>query len=226
MPPIPLTADEEISKPLRLKSRDILQGNGYRLTPKPGYTGAAIEIEGDSFAKIQDLHLQGFNVGISVKGMVNHAIINDTFIFDCEIGVQSVSAWDTSCNNLTIQRCVNGLLLQGSDNRPSVPTQFYGLHVESFRQSAVVVSKAHNITFHDCKFHGQQGNEPDNHTILCTDKNYPNMLFDCGTKFYFNRSKHFDMRNKPAVELDRCWYDRIEDMGNVTMNNCKKTWRN
>lgn len=213
---IELTADTELSQPIRLGSRDILRGNGYRLKPAANYEGIACDIYNANYAKVENVHFHGFHRAISISGKSNFTHVENVFIVDCITGITSHSAWDSHFQNVQILRAEVCVILTGSVERPSNPHTFYNLQCESFKTSAVVVEKTHNVEFHGGKFHGKITEPPRSNTFQCLSKNWPTMSF-YGGKFFFNPNNHFDSQPKPKVTILNPKIDSVEDMGNVRM---------
>ncbi len=207
--------DTYLEAPLRLRNGQVFSSNGYWLMPAPGYTGALIELIDNQDVVIENTRMKDASVGITVDGKTNYATFNNVKMIDCDTGIVSTSAWDSSYVNVTIRRCINGILLQGSTLRPSNPHTFFNLHVESFRQSAVVITNSYNLEFHGGKFHGNIENPPDNYSFICTNKNWPPCIFH-GGKFFFNPMGHFDKSDKPKAKLIAPILDKYS-VGNISV---------
>lgn len=216
---ITLTKDTEISAPIVLDSRDILDGQGFILTPAKDFEGkSAIVMKGENkpvhYPAFEGVGIRGFKVGVYIEDCNYGGIGEGSHIVDCQTGIVSNGAWDCTFGpRLHVLRCDTGIILKG-ESRPSNPLNFIDCHLESCKNHCVDIQpKVFNLHFFGCKFHANIETPPNGISIK-TPENCPPITF-FGGQFMFQTKGHFDKKDKPKLLLYRPQTDSVESLGRV-----------
>lgn len=216
MPTININQNIELTQPIVLKSRDIVNGNGFVIRPATGYVGPAFLSENANYVKVENCSIRGFQTGIKATTN-NYLTINDCDFSDCYNGLLLDGNWDCVFRSLHIIRPTYGIVLSGN-SRPSNPLNFFDVHLESYKENAVLINeKVFNLQFYGCKFHANIGTVINNWSIA-TPINCPPMTF-FGGQFMFNPYGHFNNKSKPKCRLISPITDNRSNLGNVIADN-------